>query len=94
MDFAESIWFAIYGGNPHRILFFWHSVGNRFINHQSFYNLNLTDVETCFKLFKHVNSIDSIKRKTIWFLTEITAKIALNTKCKNLRGCVSLGGRT
>ena len=42
------------GGNPHRILFFWHSVGNKFLTFLSnaFTNLNLTDMETCYKLFR------------------------------------------
>jgi len=42
------------GGNPHRILFFWHSIGNRFLTFFSnmFTNLNLTDMETCYKLFR------------------------------------------
>ena len=42
------------GGNPHRILFFWHSIGNRFLTRLSnmFTNLNLTDMETCYKLIE------------------------------------------
>ena len=42
------------GGNPHRILFFWHSIGNKFLTFVSnmFTNLNLTDMETCYKLFR------------------------------------------
>ena len=42
------------GGNPHRVLFFWHSIGNRLLTLLSniFTNLNLTDMETCYKLFK------------------------------------------
>ena len=42
------------GGNPHRILFFWHSIGNKFLTFLSnaFTNLNLTDMETCYKLFR------------------------------------------
>jgi len=42
------------GNNPHRILFFWHTVGNKFLTQLSnmFTNLNLTDMETCYKLFR------------------------------------------
>ena len=42
------------GGNPHRILFFWHSIGNKFLTllSNAFTNLNLTDMETCYKLFR------------------------------------------
>ena len=42
------------GGKPHRILFFWHSIGNKFLTFLSnmFNNLNLTDMETCYKLFR------------------------------------------
>ena len=73
------------GGKPHRILFFWHSIGNKFLTFLSnmFTNLNLTDMETCYKLFK-TDIIKSIKLKEnrFGFEPEITAKIA---KLKNVR---------
>ncbi len=72
------------GGRPHRVLFFWHSVGNKMLTLLSnmFTNLNLTDMETCYKLFKRevIQSID-IKENRFGFEPEITAKISK----KNLR---------
>jgi len=52
------------GSNPHRILFFWHSIGNKFLTSLSnmFTNLNLTDMETCYKLFR-TDLIQSINLK-------------------------------
>jgi len=67
------------GGNPHRILFFWHSIGNRFLIFISnmFSNLNLTDMETCYKLFR-AEIIKSIKLREnrFGFEPEVTSKIA------------------
>lgn len=72
------------GGRPHRVLFFWHSVGNKMLTLLSnmFTNLNLTDMETCYKLFKRevIQSID-IQENRFGFEPEITAKISK----KNLR---------
>lgn len=73
------------GGNPHRILFFWHSIGNRWLTFASnmFTNLNLTDMETCYKLFKR-ETIQSIllKENRFGFEPEVTAKIS---RVKNIR---------
>ena len=73
------------GGKPHRILFFWHSIGNRFLTFLSnmFTNLNLTDMETCYKLFRMeiIKSIN-LKENRFGFEPEVTAKIA---KIKNVR---------
>lgn len=73
------------GGNPHRILFFWHSIGNKFLTFLSnmFTNLNLTDMETCYKLFRR-DIIQSVKleEKRFGFEPEVTAKIA---RIKNIR---------
>ncbi|MBU6340773.1 MAG: glycosyltransferase family 2 protein [Bacteroidetes bacterium] len=67
------------GGRPHRILFFWHSIGNKFLTFLSniFTNLNLTDMETCYKLFRSdmIKSIQ-LKEKRFGFEPEITAKIS------------------
>ena len=67
------------GGNPHRILFFWHSIGNKFLTMLSnaFTNLNLTDMETCYKLFKApiIKGL-SLKENRFGFEPEVTAKIA------------------
>ncbi|MEM0994162.1 MAG: glycosyltransferase family 2 protein [Bacteroidota bacterium] len=73
------------GSRPHRVLFFWHSVGNRFLTLLSnmFTDLNLTDMETCYKLFKAsiVKGID-LKENRFGFEPEVTAKIA---KLKGIR---------
>lgn len=73
------------GGNPHRILFFWHSIGNEFLTFLSniMNNLNLTDMETCYKLFKRevIQSL-KLKEKRFGFEPEVTAKIA---KIKGIR---------
>lgn len=73
------------GGNPHRILFYWHSRGNKWLTNLSnmFTNLNLTDMETCYKLFKreHIQCL-LLKEKRFGFEPEVTAKIA---RVKNIR---------
>jgi glycosyltransferase involved in cell wall biosynthesis len=73
------------GGNPHRILFFWHSIGNKFLTFISnmMTNLNLTDMETCYKLFRRevIQGLD-LKEKRFGFEPEVTAKIA---KIKGIR---------
>ena len=73
------------GGSPHRILFFWHTIGNKFLTFLSnlFTNLNLTDMETCYKLFKTsiIKNI-TLNEKRFGFEPEITTKIA---RIKNIR---------
>lgn len=73
------------GGNPHRILFFWHTIGNKLLTFLSnmFNNLNLTDMETCYKLFntKMVQSLN-LQERRFGFEPEVTAKIA---KIKGIR---------
>jgi glycosyltransferase involved in cell wall biosynthesis len=73
------------GGKPHRILFFWHSIGNKVLTTLSnmFTNLNLTDMETCYKLFR-ADIIKGLilKEKRFGFEPEVTAKIA---RIKNIR---------
>ena len=73
------------GGKPHRILFFWHSIGNKMLTTLSnmFSNLNLTDMETCYKLFR-ADIIKGIhlKEKRFGFEPEVTAKIS---RIKNIR---------
>ncbi|HAE34478.1 MAG TPA: glycosyl transferase, partial [Bacteroidetes bacterium] len=67
------------GGNPHRILFFWHSIGNRFLTFFSnmFSNLNLTDMETCYKMVR-ADILKSLvlKEKRFGFEPEVTQKLA------------------
>lgn len=73
------------GGNAHRILFFWHSIGNRFLTRFSnmFSNLNLTDMETCYKLVRTdiLKSI-TLKENRFGFEPELTQKLA---KIKHIR---------
>jgi len=73
------------GGNAHRILFFWHTLGNKFLTFTSnmFTNMNLSDMETCYKLFK-AEVIKSIRleEKRFGFEPEVTSKIA---RIKNIR---------
>jgi glycosyltransferase involved in cell wall biosynthesis len=67
------------GGKPHRILFFWHSIGNKVLTFASnmFTNLNLTDMETCYKLFRAdmLKNLD-LKERRFGFEPEVTAKIS------------------
>jgi glycosyltransferase involved in cell wall biosynthesis len=67
------------GGKPHRILFFWHSIGNKFLTRlsNSMTNLNLTDMETCYKLWKRdiIQSV-KLKEKRFGFEPEVTAKVS------------------
>ncbi len=67
------------GGNPHRILFFWHSLGNKFLTTLSnaFTNLNLTDMETCYKLFRSdILKGLNLKERRFGFEPEVTAKVS------------------
>jgi glycosyltransferase involved in cell wall biosynthesis len=85
------------GGNPHRILFFWHTIGNRFLTFLSnlFSNLNLTDMETCYKLFdaRILKSI-TLKEKRFGFEPEITQKIARIKRIRIYEVGISYYGRT
>lgn len=67
------------GGKPHRILFFWHSIGNKFLTFLSnmFCNLNLTDMGTCYKMFRsNVLKSLKLKEKRFGFEPEVTQKVA------------------
>lgn len=67
------------GGGPHRVCFFWHYLGNRFLTLLSnmMTNLNLTDMEVCYKLFRReVLSQIEIQENRFGFEVEITAKVA------------------
>ncbi|HSM16822.1 MAG TPA: glycosyltransferase family 2 protein [Gemmatimonadales bacterium] len=67
------------GGDSHRVLFFWHYLGNRFLTlvSNAFTNLNLTDMETCYKLFRSdVLRQITIQEDRFGFEPEITAKVA------------------
>ncbi len=96
--FADVVYGSRFiGGNPHRILFFWHSIGNQFLTFISnmFTNLNLTDMETCYKLFRReiIQSIQ-IKEKRFGLEPEITAKISKIPKIRIYEVGISYYGRT
>lgn len=67
------------GGGPHRVVYFWHMIGNKFLTLLSnmFTNINLTDMETCYKMFRRevIQSI-TIRENRFGFEPEITAKVA------------------
>ena len=85
------------GSQPHRILFFWHSIGNKMLTFMSnmFSNLNLTDMETCYKLFKaeYIKNI-KLQEKRFGFEPEVTAKIARIPKIRIYEVGISYYGRT
>jgi len=96
--FADVVYGSRFmGGNPHRILFFWHSIGNKFLTMLSntFTNLNLTDMETCYKLFR-ADIIKSLKlnEPRFGFEPEVTAKIARIPKIRIYEVGISYYGRT
>ncbi len=96
--FADVVYGSRFmGGNPHRILFFWHSIGNRWLTTASnmLTNLNLTDMETCYKVFKR-EIIQSIKleEKRFGFEPEVTAKISRIPKIRIYEVGISYYGRT
>ena len=85
------------GGNPHRVLFFWHTIGNNFLTFLSniFTDLNLTDMETCYKMFdaKILKNID-LKENRFGFEPEVTAKISRVNKIRIYEVGISYYGRT
>lgn len=84
------------GGAPHRVLYYWHSLGNQFLTLLSnmFTNLNLTDMECCYKLFRRevIQSI-TIEENRFGVEPELTAKIA-RQQCRIYEVGVSYAGRT
>ena len=97
-DFADVVYGSRFiGGKPHRILFFWHSIGNRWLTTASnmFTNLNLTDMETCYKVFRRP-IIQGIKlhEKRFGFEPEVTAKISRIPKVRIYEVGISYYGRT
>ncbi len=84
------------GGQSHRVLYFWHSVGNRFLTLLSnmFTDLNLTDMETCYKVFRrHIIQSINIEENRFGFEPEITAKVA-KLRCSVYEVGISYAGRT
>lgn len=84
------------GGEVHRVLYFWHSMGNKFLTLMSnmFTNLNLTDMEVCYKVFRSeiIKNI-KIEENRFGFEPEITAKVA-RLKCRIYEVGISYSGRT
>lgn len=96
--FADVVYGSRFmGGNAHRILFFWHSIGNNFLTFLSnmFSNLNLTDMETCYKVFE-ANMIKRIylEEQRFGFEPEVTAKIARVPNIRIYEVGISYYGRT
>jgi glycosyltransferase involved in cell wall biosynthesis len=96
--FADVVYGSRFmGGNPHRILFFWHSIGNKMLTMMSnmLTNLNLTDMETCYKLFRReaIQSLD-LKEKRFGFEPEVTAKVSRIPKVRIYEVGISYYGRT
>lgn len=96
--FADVVYGSRFmGGKPHRILFFWHSIGNKFLTFLSnlFTDLNLTDMETCYKLFKtDIVKELNLKEKRFGFEPEVTAKIARIPNIRIYEVGISYYGRT
>jgi len=96
--FADVVYGSRFmGGTPHRILFFWHSIGNKFLTSLSnmFTNLNLSDMETCYKLFRSdiIKSLH-LKEKRFGFEPEVTAKVSRIPKIRIYEVGISYYGRT
>jgi glycosyltransferase involved in cell wall biosynthesis len=85
------------GGKPHRLLFYWHSIGNKMLTSlcNMFSNLNLTDMETCYKLFKRelIQSL-KLKEKRFGFEPEVTIKISRIPHVRIYEVGISYYGRT
>jgi len=97
-DFADVVYGSRFmGGRPHRILFFWHTIGNKFLTFLSnaMTNLNLTDMETCYKVFKR-ETIQSLplREKRFGFEPEVTARISRIPKIRIYEVGISYYGRT
>ena len=97
-DFADVVYGSRFiGGKPHRILFFWHSIGNKWLTFLSnaFTNLNLTDMETCYKLWRReiIQSV-KIKENRFGFEPEVTAKVSRLKGVRIYEVGISYYGRT
>ncbi len=97
-DFADVVYGSRFmGGNPHRVLFFWHTIGNKMLTAMSnmFTNLNLTDMETCYKMFRSpiLKSLD-LKENRFGFEPEVTAKMSRYPNVRIYEVGISYYGRT
>ena len=97
-DHADVVYGSRFmGHHPHRILFFWHSIGNKFLTTLSnmFSNLNLTDMETCYKAFRaSIIKNVRLKEKRFGFEVEVTAQISRIPKIRIFEVGISYYGRT
>ncbi len=96
--FADVVYGSRFmGGKPHRILFFWHTIGNKFLTFLSnmFTNLNLTDMETCYKMFRSevIKSLN-LKEQRFGFEPEVTAKMSRYPNVRIYEVGISYYGRT
>ena len=96
--FADVVYGSRFmGGKPHRILFFWHTLGNNMLTFLSnmLTNLNLTDMETCYKLFRAdiIKGLD-LKENRFGFEPEVTAKVSRVEKVRIYEVGISYYGRT
>lgn len=96
--FADVVYGSRFmGGKPHRVLFYWHSIGNRWLTSASnmLTNLNLTDMETCYKLFRR-ETVQSLKlvEKRFGFEPEVTAKVSRVPGVRIYEVGISYYGRT
>lgn len=96
--FADVVYGSRFmGGNPHRILFYWHSIGNKFLTSLSnmLTNLNLTDMETCYKLMRSDIAKElNLKEKRFGFEPELTAKLSRTPNIRIYEVGISYYGRT
>ncbi|MBC7571824.1 MAG: glycosyltransferase family 2 protein [Spirosoma sp.] len=96
--FADVVYGSRFmGGNPHRVLFFWHTIGNKVLTFLSnmINNLNLTDMETCYKLFRaDVAKSITLREDRFGFEPEITAKVARIPGVRIYEVGISYYGRT
>jgi glycosyltransferase involved in cell wall biosynthesis len=96
--FADVVYGSRFmGGKPHRILFFWHSIGNKFLTFFSnmLTNLNLTDMETCYKLFRaEIIKGLNLREKRFGFEPEVTAKVSRVKGVRIYEVGISYYGRT
>jgi glycosyltransferase involved in cell wall biosynthesis len=92
---ADVVYGSRFLGGPHRVLFYWHSVGNKFLTRlcNMVSNLNLTDMETCYKVFRGevLKKVD-IKSRRFGFEPEVTIKVA-RLKCRIYEVPISYAGR-
>jgi glycosyltransferase involved in cell wall biosynthesis len=96
--FADVVYGSRFmGGRPHRILFFWHTIGNKFLTFLSnmLTNLNLTDMETCYKMFRRevIQSIQ-LRENRFGFEPEVTARVSRLKDIRIYEVGISYYGRT